>query len=126
MNLDELKKLRSKNFTETKVPLMLSMNKKNVDKYFTEVSKFLEDYNFKFIKNCDDTFWDHYVYDSSSVELSFNQLKKEIKKTYSQIEGEENSWYLESLHDTSLEVQPSDENDTIFWCFELRVPFERL
>ena len=126
MNLDELKKLRSKNFTKTKVPLMLSINKKNVDKYFTEVSKFLEDYNFKFIKNCDDKFWDHYVYDSSSVELSFNQLKKEIKKTYSQIEGEENSWYLESLHDTSLEVQPGDENDTIFWCFELKVPFERL
>lgn len=106
MNLDELKKLRSKNFIKTKVPLMLSINKKNVDKYFTEVSKFLEDYNFKFIKNCDDKFWDHYVYDSSSVELSFNQLKKEIKKTYSQIEGEENSWYLESLYDTSLEVQP--------------------
>ena len=126
MNLDELKKLRSKNFIKTKVPLMLSINKKNVDKYFTEVSKFLEDYNFKFIKNCDDKFWDHYVYDSSSVELSFNQLKKEIKKTYSQIEGEENSWYLESLYDTSLEVQPSDENDTIFWCFELNVPFERL
>ena len=105
---------------------MLSINKKNVDKYFTEVSKSLEDYNFKFIKNCDDKLWDHYVYDSSSVELSFNQLKKEIKKTYSQIEGEENSWNLESLHDTSLEVQPGDENDTIFWCFELKVPFERL
>ena len=36
------------------------------------------------------------------INLNFNQLKKEIKKTYSQIEGEENSWYLESLHDTEL------------------------
>tara|TARA_B100001175_G_scaffold315015_1_gene325610 strand:+ start:190 stop:570 length:381 start_codon:yes stop_codon:yes gene_type:complete len=126
MNLKGLKKLRSKKFIEIKTPLMLSINKKNSDKYFSEISKFLESYNFNFIKNCDDSKWDHYIYGSGIVELSFNDLKKITKKIFPKIECEENTWYLESLDETSIEVEPCDENDTLFCCFELKVPFERL
>lgn len=126
MNNKELKKLRSKKFSEIKVPLMLCINKKNVDKYFTEVSNILENYNFKLLKNSEDKFWNNYIYDSGDVELSFNQIKIEINKTYPNIEGQENTCSFERIHNTSLKVKPSDENDDIFWLFELRVPYESL
>ena len=117
----DLVELRDKKLRTIKTPIILSINKKNVEKYYETVSSQLLENNFLFINKSETKFWDHFIFDQKKVDLTFNELKKKLKKNFSNLEFQENSWYLEWIEDTDLEVYPNEENEEVFVCYEIKV-----
>jgi len=120
----DLVELRDKKLRTIKTPIILSINKKNVEKYYETVSSQLLENNFLFINKSETKFWDHFIFDQKKVDLTFNELKKKLKKNFSNLEFQENAWYLEWIEDTDLEVYPNEENEEVFDCYEIKVSFE--
>ena len=120
----DLVELRDKKLRTIKTPIILSINKKNVEKYYETVSSQLLENNFLFINKSETKFWDHFIFDQKKVDLTFNELKKKLKKNFSNLEFQENSWNLEWIEDTDLEVYPNEENEEVFVCYEIKVSFE--
>ena len=120
----DLVELRDKKLRTIKTPIILSINKKNVEKYYETVSSQLLENNFLFIKKSETKFQDHFIFDQKKVDLTFNELKKKLKKNFSNLEFQENAWYLEWIEDTDLEVYPNEENEEVFDCYEIKVSFE--
>lgn len=120
----DLVELRDKKLSTIKTPVILSINKKNVEKYYETVSSQLLEIEFVFIKKSETQFWDHFIFDQKKVDLTFNELKKKLKKNFSNLEFQENSWYLEWLENTDIEVYSNEANDEIFDCYEIKVSFE--
>lgn len=120
----DLVELRDKKLRTIKTPIILSINKKNVEKYYETVSSQLLENNFLFINKSETKFWDHFIFDQKKVDLTLNELKKKLKKNFSNLEFQENAWYLEWIEDTDLEVYPNEENEEVFDCYEIKVSFE--
>ena len=124
--MEELKKLRNEKLNTLKIPLILSINNKNVDKYLEIITNTLKDENFDYIKKVDGGKWSHFIFDSKNVNLNFNQLKKKLKNKFPNIDFQENTSYIEWLNGTNFTVIPHVENEFIFEHFELWVQFERV
>ena len=122
----ELKDHKKEPMCSVKAPFVLSINKKNVAKHYDLIDGQLIDLGFQFEKMCDDTYWNHYVYNATKVSFSFEQMKRKVKKTFPKAEFQINTWYLEWLKGTSLTAPPHEENEAIFECFEWQVPFEKI
>lgn len=124
--MEELKKLRNEKLNTLKIPLILSINNKNVDKYLEIITNTLKDENFDYIKKVDGGKWSHFIFDPKNVNLNFNELKKKLKNKFPNIDFQENTSYIEWLNGTNFTVIPHVENEFIFEHFELWVQFERV
>jgi hypothetical protein len=124
--MEELSKLRTEKLNTLKIPLFLSINNKNVDKYLEIITNTLKDENFDYIKKVDNGLWSHFIFDPKNVNLNFNQLKKKLKIKFPNIDFQENTSLIEWLNGTNFTVNPHFENELIFEHFELWVQFERV
>ena len=127
MSLD--KKILLKDF---KVPVVLSMNKKNHDLYFKSIHEILLEHNFCSVDLNESLnsskYWDSFLYNTSKVELSFTALKKIVKRSFPKTDFEVNTFLKEKITDSILDdpnfnIIQSEENEAIFECFEIRCPF---
>tara|TARA_Y100000768_G_scaffold335790_1_gene277145 strand:+ start:889 stop:1224 length:336 start_codon:yes stop_codon:yes gene_type:complete len=96
---------------DSQTPLALSMNKKNVSIYFEGINSILIENNFHIIKTIQSKYWNNHLYSTVEVELSFNDLKKIVKKHFADVKFQDNTF------------QVDEENYTLLWCYELRCPF---
>ena len=127
MSID--KKILLKDF---KVPVVLSMNKKNHDLYFKSIHEILLEHNFCSVDLNESLnsskYWDSFLYNTSKVELSFTALKKIVKRSFPKTDFEVNTFLKEKITDSILDdpnfnIIQSEENEAIFECFEIRCPF---
>ena len=123
------KKILLKDF---KVPVVLSMNKKNHDLYFKSIHEILLEHNFCSVDLNESLnsskYWDSFLYNTSKVELSFTALKKIVKRSFPKTDFEVNTFLKEKITDSILDdpnfnIIQSEENEAIFECFEIRCPF---
>ena len=105
---------------ESNTPLVVSINKKNISIYFDMINSILLSNNFIYIKTFGSKYWENYLYNTEGVELSFNDIKKIVKKHFADIEFQENAYQMD---ETSVDFEPSEENDTLLQCYELWCPF---
>lgn len=124
--MEELSKLRTVKLNTLNIPLFLSINNKNVDKYLEIITNTLKEENFDYIKKIDNGLWSHFIFDPKNVNLNFNQLKKKLKIKFPNIDFQENTSLIEWLNGTNFKVTPHFENELIFEHFELWVQFERI
>ena len=127
MSID--KKILLKDF---KVPVVLSMNKKNHDLYFKSIHEILLEHNFCSVDLNESLnsskYWDSFLYNTSKVELSFTALGKIVKRSFPKTDFEVNTFLKEKITDSILDdpnfnIIQSEENEAIFECFEIRCPF---
>ena len=123
------KKIILKDF---KVPMVLSMNKKNHDLYFKAIHEILLEHNFCSVDLNESLnsskYWDSFLYNTSKVELSFTTLKKIVKRSFPKTDFEVNTFLKEKITDSILDdpnfnIIQSEENEAIFECFEIWCPF---
>ena len=96
---------------DSQTPLVLSMNKKNINTYFESINSILIENNFHIIKTFGSSKWNNHLYSTTEVELSFNDLEKIVKKHFSDVRFQDNTFQMD------------EENYTLLWCYELRCPF---
>jgi len=117
---------------DLKVPMVLSMNKKNYDLYFKAIHEILLEHNFCSVDLNESLnsskYWDSFLYNTSKVELSFTTLKKIVKRSFPKTDFEVNTFLKEKITDSILDdpnfnIIQSEENEAIFECFEIWCPF---
>ena len=116
---------------DSRVPLVLSMNKKNHGLYFKAIHEILIENNFCSVDLNDSLnsskYWVSFLYDTSKVELSFAGLKKIVKTSFPKTDFEENTFLKEKVTDSILDdpnfnIIQSEENEAVFECFEIWCP----
>ena len=117
---------------DSRVPLVLSMNRENHGLYFKAIHEILIENNFCSVDLNDSLnssmYQVSFLYDTSKVELSFTGLKKIVKTSFPKIDFEENTFLKEKLTDPVLDdpnfnIIQSEENEAVFECFEIWCPF---
>jgi hypothetical protein len=101
--------------------LVLSINKQNIEIYFDKINFILNAKNFNLIKTSDSKYWTQYFFNTTNVELSFNDLKKIIKKDFLNIEFKNNDLF--QMDENSVNLVQSKENKTLIECYSLWCPF---
>ena len=96
---------------DSQTPLVLSMNKKNINTYFESINSILIENNFHIIKTFGGSKWNNHLYSTTEVELSFNVLEKIVKKHFADVRFQDNTFQMD------------EENYTLLECYELWCPF---
>ena len=112
------------NLQDLDEPIVLSMNDLNRDVYFEKINSILLENNFSLITNFG-TSWDNYLYDTRKVSISFDKLKKILKKEFNDLEFHRNTFSISKVPKTDLNLKPSEENETLFEVYEVFCPYKK-
>ena len=112
------------NLQDVDEPVVVSMNDKNRDFYFEKINSILQENNFSLLTNFG-TSWDNYLYDTKKVNISFNKLKKILKKEFPDLEFQINTYSRSDVPKTGLNLKPYEENETLFEVYEVWCPFKK-
>ncbi len=108
---------------QNQMPVVLAINNANIDAFYPQISNIMFEFNFKFVKKFPNgSFWTYYLFEDQDLKFETTEFKKTIKKSFPQIEFEENLLQLDLLVDTDIKVIPSEENELLFNCFQLFLP----
>ena len=123
-NID--KSIKLEDLEKKSVPIVVYINHKNVEKYYNTFTNLLNENKFNFIVLDKSKYWSSYVFDSTKAIINLKSLKKIIKKCIPSAEFYEDFFELDKIKNSTLKVNPSDENTALFNCLQITIPFERL
>ena len=123
-NID--KSIKLEDLEKKSVPVVVYINHKNVEKYYNTFTNLLNENKFNFIVLDKSKYWSSYVFDSTKAIINLKSLKKIIKKCIPSAEFYEDFFELDKIKNSTLKVNPSDENTALFNCLQITIPFERL
>jgi len=123
-NID--KSIKLEDLEKNSVPIVVYINHKNVEKYYNTFTNLLNENKFNFIVLDKSKYWSSYVFDSTKAIINLKSLKKIIKKCIPSAEFYEDFFELDKIKNSTLKVNPSDENTALFNCLQITIPFERL
>jgi hypothetical protein len=123
-NID--KSIKLEDLEKKSVPVVVYINHKNVEKYYNTFTNLLNENKFNFIVLDKSKYWSSYVFDSTKAIINLKSLKKIIKKCIPSAEFYEDFFELDKIKNSTLKVNPSDENAALFNCLQITIPFEKL
>ena len=71
-------------------------------------------------------YWSSYIFDSTKAVINLKSLKKIIKKCIPSAVFCEDFFELDKIKNSTLKVNPSEENSALFECLQITIPFEKL
>ena len=110
------------NLQDREEPIVVSMNDKNRDIYFEKINSILLENNFSLMMNFG-TGWDKYLYDTRKVNISFDKLKKILKKEFNDLEFHRNTFNRFDVPKTDLNLKPHKKNETLFEVYQVFCPY---
>ena len=123
-NADE--SIKPDDLVKKSVPVIVYVNHKNVEKYYNTFSNLLNENKFNFIVLDKSKYWSSYIFDSTKAVINLKSLKKIIKKCIPSAEFYEDFFELDKIKNSTIKVNPSEENSALFDCLQITIPFEKL
>ena len=120
------KSIKLDDLVKKSVPVVVYINHENVEKYYNTFTNLLNENKFNFIVLDKSKYWSSYVFDSTKAVINLKSLKKIIKKCIPSAEFYEDFFELGKIKNSTLKVNPSEENTALFNCLQITIPFEKL
>ena len=116
-----MKKLTDFQFQELPIPLRFGAQNEIFESHQIKIKEFLELNGFKYVQNINEKYWTYSLFDSINAQISYKNLKKEIKKILPNAEISQDFVAFEKIDVSILNPPPSEENTTIFDCISILV-----
>jgi len=116
-----MKKLSDFKFKEMSIPLRFGSQNEIFAQNQTKIKEFLELNGFKYVQDINEKYWTYSLFDSANTEISYKNLKKEVKKILPNAEISQDFIAFEKIEGSILNPTPSEENSTIFDCISILV-----